>query len=202
MSLQALESRVVIKRPDGHLDPAQMAAYIERTVDGDARQRIERHLASCDECRAELVDATHIVATLPNRRRRLPLWVPAVAAAAVVLMIVWPRESRHSLVAHREAPVTATVAPRAVMPVGPVDSVSVLAWSSVPQSDRYRVRVFDADGSVLWERETTDTTTGVPASVSLLPGRAYFWKVEAQTGFGRSAATELIEFSVRRALRP
>jgi len=198
MSEQALESPIVIMRLDGHLDPAEVAAFIDRAVDGDARRRIEAHLATCPDCRAELMDATRVVATLP-RRRRLSVWMPgaaAAAAAAIVIMAVWPRDARDPAL-HREAPVTATVAPRALFPVGPVDSAPALRWSSVPHTDRYEVRVFAADGSVLWERATNDTSVSVPDSIGVRAGRPYHWKVEAHTGFDRRAASELIEFSVR-----
>ena len=67
----------------------------------------------------------------------------------------------------------------------------------MPHTDRYHVRVFDADGSILWEHETVDTVTSIPTSIVLRRNRTYSWKVEAQTGFGRSAATELVDFSIR-----
>lgn len=198
MSEQALESPIMSGRQDGHLNPAEVAAFIDRVVDGDARRQIEAHLASCPDCRSELMDATRVVATLPHRRR-LTVWIPgaaAAAAAAIVVLAVWPRDAREPGM-HREAPVTATVAPRALSPVGAVDSASALRWSSVPHADRYQVRVFNADGTVLWERETNDTSVAIPDSIGVRSERSYHWKVEAQTGFDRRAASELIEFSVR-----
>ena len=205
MDMQVAEGITVTgQRSDRHLDAAEIAAYLDR-ASGDARADIESHLALCAECRAELVEASRLVATLPRRRIALAhVWIPGAAAAAVLMMLVWPRAIREpdARIAHREAPVTATIAPRALTPVGAIDSATALVWSSVPRRDRYRVRVFDARGTVIWERETTDTTANVPATAPLRVGEAYFWKVEAQTGFGRSAATELVEFSVRHARRP
>ena len=196
MSELAVESRVMTERMDGHLDPAEVAAYVDRVVEGDARHRIEAHLASCAECREELVDATRIAATLPHQSR-ISMWVPVAAAAALILMVVWPRAVREPPLEHREAPVTVTVAPRALSPVGAVDSAPMLLWSSVPHTDQYQVRVFSADGSVVWERETNDTSVAIPDSIGVRSGRSYHWKVEAHTGFDRRAASELIEFSVR-----
>lgn len=196
MSELAVESRVMTGHMDGHLDPAEVAAYVDRVMERDARQRIEAHLASCAECREELVDATRIAATLPHQRR-ISMWVPAAAAAALMVMVVWPRAVREPALDHREAPVTVTVAPRALAPVGAVDSAPMLLWSSVPHADRYEVRVFAADGSVLWERETNDTSVAIPDSIGLRSRQSYHWKVEALTGFDRRAASELIEFSVR-----
>jgi hypothetical protein len=36
----------------------------------------------------------------------------------------------------------------------------------------------------------------VPDSVTLLPGQAYYWKVEADTGWDRWVSSRLVEFSV------
>lgn len=203
MAQQVSEAPAVSELPsEYHLQPEEIAAYIDGIATGEVRTRLESHLAACDDCRSELVDASRIVAALPRARgMRGRVWMPAAAAAAIVLLLAWPRTVREPSVQHREAPVTTTIAPRAIAPIGAVDSATALVWSSVPYRDRYRVRVFDAAGSVIWETETIDTITSVPMSVSLRPGRSYYWKVEAQTGFGRSAATELIEFSVRQARR-
>ena len=191
---------VVMTGQDTHLTPAQVAAYVDRTVDGDARRRVENHLASCIECRAEIADASRIVATLPGRRR-IPVWISATAAAALVIMMVWPARNEVPRVAHREAPVTATLSPIALQPVGLVDSAAILMWTSVPHADRYQVRVFAGDGSVLLEREITDTALVLPTSSGLQSGLTYYWKVVAETGFDRSVTSELIAFSVRHPAR-
>ncbi len=195
MPVLAFENDTVI---DGHLEPREVAAYIDRAVDDAARTAIEAHLAGCAECRVELVEASRAVATLPSRKAAR-IWVPA-AAAAVLIAIVLPIGLRESGT-HRESPVTATVAPVASAPVGRVDSATALVWSSVPHADRYRARIFDGDGVVIWEHETTDTVVAVPASAALRPSRPYFWRVYAQIGFDRTAASELTEFSVRTTRR-
>lgn len=201
MGLHVAEARVVSEQPlDRHLEPEEISAYVDGASAGATRSRVEAHLAHCADCRAELVGVSRIVASLPRlQARRHRRWWSA-AAAAIVLIVVTPRASRDTS-EHREAAVTTTVAPRAVAPVGAVDSATSLMWSSVPHADRYRVRLFTGDGAVLWESETTDTTATLPGSIGLRSGGAYFWKVEAQTGFGRSAASELNEFSVRYAPR-
>lgn len=183
-----------------HLELGEIAAFVDQVATGEERARIASHLAECAECRAEFVDASRIVAGLPRARAmRNRLWIPAAAAAAVVLILAWPRSLREAPVqmAHREGPVTATVAPRALIPIGSVDSVASLTWSSVPRTDRYNIRLFDADGAVVWERETPDTTIAIPTTVRLRSGRTYYWKVEAHIGFDRRAVSELIEFSIR-----
>lgn len=202
MGRQVAETRNVSASPfEGHLEPHDIAAFVDRTVDDGARARIESHLAQCEQCRAEIVEAARIVATLPRARGLKGRHWGAIAAAAVVLLVAWPRDVRDPGLQHREAPVTTTVAPRTIAPLGVVDAASTLTWSSVPHADRYRVRVFDADGSVLWDRETSDTTAALPAATVLRAARAYYWKVEARTGFDRSTASELTEFSIRAAPR-
>jgi len=96
--------------------------------------------------------------------------------------------------AHRDPTLTATAAPRVIAPVGRIDSLSLVVWSAVPTADRYRVRLFDPQGTVLWQRETSDTTAIVPPTVSLRRGTSYYWKVESHTGFDRWAASDLVEF--------
>ena len=97
---------------------------------------------------------------------------------------------------HRGATQT-TVAPRALAPTGQVDGVTTFVWSSVPETESYHVRLFDSQGTVLWETRTADTVFKLPASVILRPGRSYFWKVVARIGFDRETASDLTEFATR-----
>lgn len=195
MAVRIDETIVMIEERDAHLDPAQIAAFVDHTATGGAQHRIETHLAVCADCRAEVADVARIVAESQRRRSR-PAWIAGVAAAALVTMVVWPRGDDLPVV-HREAPVTTSIAPAAIHPVGPTDSVPALTWTAVPHAVRYRVRVFGNDGSVLWERESVDTTLAFPVSRALRAGRTYYWNVEAQIGFDRTVASELIEFSFR-----
>jgi hypothetical protein len=189
---------------DKHLQANEIAAYVDGGAAGEARAAIQAHLAACAECRAEVAEVSGIVRTLPRERwmaRRI--WVPAAAAAALALLWAGPRALREpEVLEHRQEAVTTTVAPRPVAPVGAVDSVRALVWSSVPYADGYRVRLFDADGTVIWEHETGDTVAMLPSSVALGARRSYYWKVEAHTGFDRRAASDLIEFVPRRERRP
>jgi anti-sigma factor RsiW len=187
-----------------HLEPTDIASYVDRAARDDELARIESHLATCRECRDEVSDAARIVATLPRARgMRSRTWISAAAIAAVLLLVVWPRTARDPGLQHRGGDATAIAGvPVALAPKGLVDSATTLVWSSVTSADRYEARIFDANGTVLWQRETTDTTAVMPASIDLQPGRSYFWKVEARTGFDRAASSDLVEFSVRRSRRP
>ena len=196
MSTQMVEAVNMI---DQHLDPNEVVAYVDRVASPTARARIEAHLATCAECRAEVSDAARIIATVPPARRtRRRALVSAAGIAAMLLVFLWPRADRGPVnQQHRELPVTTTIAPTILTPVGPVESAPKFAWSSVPHADRYGVRLFDSNGSVLWQRETTDTVLALPPSLNLREGRSYYWKIEAHTGFDRSTASELVEFSIK-----
>lgn len=196
MAVRIEETIVMTGDRDAHPDAAQVAAFVDRTADASVRRSIEAHLASCADCRAEVSDIVHIVAGARRRRNR-PAWMAGVAAAAAIMLIAWPRGGDRSPAVHRERPVTTTIAPAAVQPVGTADSMPALLWTAVPHADRYRVRVFAADGSVVWERESADTILAVPASAGLRAGETYYWNVEAHIGFDRRVASELVGFSFR-----
>ena len=182
---------------DRHLEMGEIAAYVDGAIVGPAREEVETHLATCARCRAEVAEVGGVVRSMPSARRS-QLWIPAAAAAALVFVWAGAGVLRDPAPAvHRDTAVTMTPAPRLVAPVGPVDSLSTVVWSSVPTADRYRIWLFDPTGTVLWERETPDTSAVVPRSVSLRRGTPYYWKVESHSGFGRWAASELIEFVPR-----
>lgn len=188
---------------DGHLEPDEIAAYVDRATSVEARASMEGHLFACAACRAEVAEVSRILRTTPHRggvRRRT--WVPAAAAAVLALLWVGPRAVRElQRSPHREEAVTTTVAPRPIMPIGSVPTASALTWSSVPFATTYRIRLFDADGNPLWEREVADTVAAIPDSIAVRSRISYYWRVEAQTGFDRWAASDLVAFRVQRADR-
>lgn len=201
MSMPAAESISVTEQ---HLEPREVAAYIDGAMKAEERARIQSHLATCAECRDEVSDAARIIATLPRARAaRWRVALPAAGIAAMLLVFLWPRADRDNAVPqHRESAVTTTVAPVIVAPIGPVSVADVFTWTSVPHASTYSVRVFDSDGSVIWQRETTDTVLIPPPASTIRAGRSYYWKVEARTGFERSTSTDLVEFSIRAKQSP
>jgi hypothetical protein len=74
-------------------------------------------------------------------------------------------------------------------------------WSPVAGADRYRVSLFDAEGSVLWESEVAGSTAALPDSVRLTPATPYLWQVAARTGVGRWSAAPLTDFRLGERAR-
>ena len=181
-----------------HLESRDVAAYLDCTLAPSDRARVEAHAATCDACRTELIEAAHLVRTQPRVRRWiLPAGAVAAAAAVVLLLVSTGRgPGAGDAGAYRERPVTNSVAPSAVAPRGRIVGAPRLVWTAVPRADRYRVTLFDDVGAVVWEAWTTDTTAVIPRGIRLLGGGTYLWKVEAQTGWNRFVASDLVEFTV------
>ncbi len=192
----------LIETPDC-LDELVIADFVEGRLAPEARPPVVAHLLTCARCRS-LVRATRRLladpAVTPEVPRRWRRWsVPlGIAAAAVLLLALWPSSSddRGPVPGLREPTLTTTVAPSPIAPRASVTRVDRLVWSSVPRAERYRLRLYDTEGSVLWTVETGDTSVALPDSVRLSPRVTYFWKVEAQTEWRRWAASDLVEFRV------
>lgn len=180
-----------------------IAGFVDRSLDAAARARVEAHLADCEECRREVLDVDHISRSAPSARRAVLIPIgAAVAAAAALLLVLWPAGGPEpGDDAHREPAVTTTVAPRAVAPLGSIAKLDSIRWSSVPGAERYSVSVFDANGTVLWQSIAADTVIGVPADVPLAPGDRYFWSVRARVGWDRWVESSLSEFTLLRGPR-
>ena len=181
-----------------HPEAGSIAAYVDSSLDPGLRPVLEAHLADCARCRREVAEVSRLVRTLPRR----PSWqiIGPIAAAAVLLIAVglWQLspDQASSARALRESAITTAPAPVPVAPVGQVARVGSISWTSVPGADRYRLRLFDAAGVVVWETEAADTASQLPSALRLEQGQSYFWKVEARTGFDRWVDSDLIEFTI------
>lgn len=191
------------------LDEDFIAALAEGSLGSDDVAEGLAHLATCDDCRAAVASvaraladpqvAREIQAIDSPRRMRISRrgWVTvAAAAAAAVLLLALPIELERDPNPHRSSPITAAAAPEALWPVGEVEAARSLRWTPVSGADRYRVSLFDADGSVRFEAEQEATRLVLPDTVVIAPGQTYWWRVDARVGFDRWTSSTLVEFSI------
>jgi hypothetical protein len=185
-------------------DELVLADFVDGRLTPQNRAPVVAHLLTCARCRA-LVKATSDLATsaagsTPQKRRVWQRWslpVGLAAAAALVLFLVPRGGDDNPTPGLREPTVTSTIAPVPIAPVGAsVAHAQRFTWSSAPGAERYRVRLYDGEGSVLWSVETADTAAVLPDSVTLQQRVPYFWRVEAQAEWMRWAASDLASFRI------
>ncbi len=218
MVRRALEAQIrnrPVARPGPDcLDEDTLAALASGTLDGEPRTAALLHVATCPHCRAAVASLSQALADpavareLTALERGRPFRILRIAvpltAAAILFLLVWPggARNRQTPPTHRAPPNTAASGPTPTWPLGPVTGPRLLRWSAVFGTDRYRVTLFDARGSVLFEAQVPDTVASLPDSVVLTPGHSYLWKVEARTGWDRWSESALVEFSVTNGAAP
>ena len=187
------------------LDELVIADFVDGQLTPQLRASAIDHLSTCARCRAVL-KATSDLATnsadlTPQAKRRGYRWtLPAgFAAAAVLALLLLPRGGDSPNL--REPAVTSTVAPAPLTPApgASVAQVDRLVWSSVPGAERYRVRLYNGDGSVLWSVVTADTFATLPDSIRLQSRVPYFWRIEAEAEWMRWASSELASFQIKES---
>ena len=182
-----------------HLDAAAVARYIDGASDAAGQAGAESHLAECAQCRDEVAAVRRILDS-SARRRWLPAVSVAMAAAAVALIVV--ATTSHQLpnsVTTRDPVVTSTLIPRLLAPVGTVERADSLRWTSVSNAHRYEVTVFSGSGTAVWQTIATDTAVALPDSLRLLVNTQYYWRLKAETEYGRWVESELATFTLSGA---
>ena len=198
-SATSLDPRVAT--PDC-LDELTIADFVEGRLGPDARAPVVAHLLTCARCRSVVQATGRILAETatkaPDRGLRRWYWPLGVAAAAALLVLLWPRSANDtgSTAGLRESATADTTAPVPIAPRASVVRVDRFVWSRVPLVARYRLRLYDAEGSLLWAVETADTAVMRPDSVALLPRIAYYWKAEAEIEWQRWATSDLVQFQL------
>jgi hypothetical protein len=193
-----------------HLTSTELAGYLDGRLDATSSLRLESHLASCADCRAEMADVRALLASpeaeraaatgLP-RRARARTWLAAAAVVAIagvplLQRFVAPREQAPAV---RAAPtrqaVIDVIAPRE----GSADGAAVVfTWHAVQDATTYRLTVTDSSGAPLLTRATTDTTVSAPAERTLVRGRVYLWYVDGLRRDGRTSSSGIHSFSMAR----
>ena len=194
--------------------------YVADKLSAELTDRFEIHLLGCERCQGEVRLAWAVrkglgateesvagqtdsnVIPLRTRRRipRVAAGVGLAAAAAAILLLVVPTlrvGDPSGVTDQHRAPVSEVPSvPVPVAPVGTVEGVDQVRWTSVAIADRYRLTVLDGEGSITWEYETADTFAAFPGTVVLEEGASYYWKVDARIGFDRWIESELAAFQV------
>jgi hypothetical protein len=188
-----------------HLPPGSIAAYVDGTAALSDRSRLEAHVASCLECRNELLTVSGVVRA-ERRRRRTVVAVPLGAAAAIALAAVGisslgggPGPGALTL---RSEPSEGTARFEVVTP-GDGDTVNtqnlLIVWrQAAAESPHYRFTLTDQDGTVLWSSSVADTSIIIPADIRLDAGQSYYWYVDALLDRGRTATSGISKFVVDR----
>ena len=185
-------------------DELVLADFVDGRLNAGQRAPVVAHLLTCARCRSLVKATARFVAeaaapSAPARRwRRWSIPLGLAAAAALVLLVLPRGRDDGPTPGLREPTVTSTIAPVPIRPPpgAAVARVDRLVWSGVPGAERYRVRLYDREGSVLWTVETADTSAALPDSVRLQPRVPYFWRVEAQAEWMRWAASDLVTFRI------
>ena len=194
------------------------AFAVARAADGGGTAAELAHLAECTACRAQVSAVASATSQGPLateierleqparygwQRRLLTFGAAAAVIAVTVALARTPGTDPAARPIYRDVAPAAVAGPVAMTPVEAAVSRPVrLVWKPAAEARQYRVTVFDAEGSIVWESTTADTATAIPVSVALSEGVAYWWRVEARVGFDRWAPSELTPFSVGRAVRP
>jgi len=177
---------------EGHMDEFELSAYVDHRLGAAERERVERHLVDCTECRQEVLE----VGGLLRRAARPGRWIlfgTLLASAAALLVFLRPVE-KQPLRATPILPQLTAYGPTGEAPLAGVRFV----WAGIPGVASYRLMLSSHDGTPIWSVSLADTMVTLPDSVRLQPERAYFWVADALLDDGSTRSTGLREFrSVR-----
>lgn len=186
-----------------HLQPHELAAFLDGGAPTQASRHARAHLADCAECRGEAIEAGRLVraGSFPRHRQ-----LAGLALAAAVLLAVWfgVRTPDPTVVLRSAPPVAAPLDAAAPVPVAPVGDTPrpagqlLFSWHPSVGTVEYRITLLDAGGSVLWTQVTTDTSIALPLAISLAPEDSYFWYVDALRSDGTSTTSGAQAFGLTR----
>ena len=191
--------------PDGPLSPEDVAAYLDGRLRGADLERVEATLARNPDSRAELVEASRLISTLPQQRRpsrRQWLWASAAAAAAILVTVTVPSLSRRPAATRIKTERRAAQETAASLRIAaPADGTIItpedlhFVWSSITGAS-YQLTITDAEGSTIWRESTSDTTATLPERVKIVAPGTYYWSVDALGADGASTTTGIHELRV------
>ena len=189
-----------------HVSSEELGAYLANLLPSAERESVERHLVSCTECRAELVEGQRAIASAPSGARIERRWllIGGLAAAAAVAIVLLPRAASVRNPAGVERVIQSTRSADAVVTVvspsidGEINSSTPgFTWRKNDDAS-YRITVTDAAGRSVWTASTSDTAIALPATVQLSRGQQFFWYVDALRSDGRSVTSGVNNFHTSR----
>lgn len=131
-----------------------------------------------------------------------PWWrrtmAPLAIAASLLLVVVVGRQYRPGA---DEARVTRGAEEGIALALPAVEATPAdarrFAWHPVPAATRYAFELVDADGNLLYQASTADTTVVLPATVPLRPAVDYRWLVRATDAAATPVATAVRRLSIQ-----
>ena len=154
----------------------------------------------CSSCQQDVRLAAAVRGALSqavsrSRVLRVAAGIALAAAAALAVVLITP-ELRQDLGFDGHRGESVVPQPRPIAPRGPIAKLDLVRWYALPGSERYRVSVFDKEGRIIWEGETTDTILRVPELGELQINAPYYWRLEARVGWNRWVGSELVRFQL------
>jgi hypothetical protein len=178
------------------MNAMEIAAYLDHRADAATTQRFEAHLAECDFCRQDLLEAGRVL-----RRARRPgrvLVLAALAAAAVLVVVAIPAVGRNDRL-WRDGGGDAEHRLVAYGPLGEVRTDSFrFVWGAAPSVMTYRLTVTGADGTLIWSTNTPDTSAILEPGHPLVTGTTYYWAADALLRDGSALTTGIRAFHLGR----
>jgi predicted anti-sigma-YlaC factor YlaD len=65
------------------MNDLELAAYLDRGLSPEDRERVEEHLSSCEDCRAHISESSRLL-----RRKARPRFIITASAVAAALLFV------------------------------------------------------------------------------------------------------------------
>jgi len=183
------------------LTPHEVAAFLEGRLEGDELTRVEAYLADNPSARQELIKASRIIQSAPQRevkrsRRFYPL-IGLAAAAAIALVFIQPGDVKQLSVPASTERRGVGDEPEQVVLVSPLDGGQIrdrtlpLTWHAVDGAT-YRIFISDASGNSVFKTSTSDTSLVLPETVKA--DGTYYWSVDAISPDGSSSTSGYHEF--------
>jgi hypothetical protein len=86
----------------------------------------------------------------------------------------------------------------------PIDEITIngsgpqFQWEEVTEASKYNILLLDANGDIVWEKQTSNNKINLPYDIRLLPSMTYYWQVEGNFEDGSTIVSEMFSFSIKQ----